>query len=728
VDIGKELDRIVRSKAGALTEHEAKAILEAAGVPAVREIAAPDPEAALAAARTIGFPVVVKALGRALTHKTDRGLVRLHLGDPASVRRAVEEMAGAAGEDLEGYLVQPQLPGRRELVAGLFRDPQFGPVVMFGTGGVFTEAFSDVTFRLAPLSKADAREMLTEIRGAAFLGAFRGEAPADRDALVRTILGLSRLGTEHPEISEIDVNPLLVTPDGGVQAVDALITVRLPQPAGAVPPPVAPERLGRLFHPRAIAFVGATAQMGKWGHIMPTITASKGFAGEIYMVNPKGGTIVDRPVYRSVAEIPGPVDLAVVTIPAAGVIDLIPELAEKGIDNMLLITSGFAETGDDGRRLETALVAKAREFGMVLVGPNTMGICNPHIKLYCTGSHVWPQSGGTAVVAQSGNMGTQLLGFAEQQGIGIRCFSGSGNEAMVTIEDYLAAFEVDERTRGITLYVESVKNGRRFFDLARRITRKKPIVLLKGGRSDAGNRAAATHTGAMASDTGVFEAVCRQAGIVKVQYPMDLLDISAAFSSLPLPRGNRVAIMTLGGGWGVVTADLCAEHGLTVPALSPEIIARIDEILPPYWSRSNPVDIVGESDDTTPVVILETLLEWTGCDAVINLGIIGRSNLLGRYIRSTRAADPAYSQAFLDEVAEQIRRFEAGYIERIVSLMAKYDKPVYGVSILTTDEDQTVYRVEGSRLKSVFYPTPERAVQAVAKMLEYRRYLDREDG
>ena len=724
MDIDTELSAALAAGYKALTEHRSKTILKSYGVPAIDETAVADPDAAADAARKTGFPLVLKAMGPDLTHKTEGGLVRLDLDSEDAVRSAAREMAESAGDALTGFLIQPLMAGRREFAAGLFRDPQFGPVIMFGAGGVFAEALSDVVFRLAPLSDADAEEMLDEIRGRALLSAFRGEAAVDRSALVRTLAGLSRLALDHPRVAEVDINPLKAGPDGDIRAVDALIAPGEPDTA-AFPPPADLNRLGKLFHPRSIAFVGASSGIGKWGHILVTSTVGGGFKGDIHLVNPKGGTIAGRKVYRNVSEIPGPVDLAVVTIPAAGVPDLIPPFAEKGIRHMLLISSGFSETGEEGRQREKALVAEAERAGILMVGPNTMGICNPHIDLYCTGAHVLPQPGSTAIVAQSGNMGTQLMGFAEQQGIGIRGFAGSGNEAMVTIEDFLEAFEEDETTRIVMLYIESVKNGRRFFEAAKRIGRKKPIVLLKGGRSGAGNRAAASHTGALASDVRVFDAMCRQSGIVKVAYPTDLLDLSAAFSALPLPHGKRVALMTLGGGWGVVTSDLCAEFGLDVPALPDEVVARIDPLLPPYWSRANPVDIVGENDDRLPLIVMEELLKWDGCDAVISLGIMGRRNLLGRYVESIRKADPTYSPEFLEAARNHILDFEKRYIETTVSLMEQYRKPVIGVSILTTDEDQTLYRVEGSGLKGVFYPTPERAVKALSKMCEYQCFLGR---
>ena len=392
---------------------------------------------------------------------------------------------------------------------------------------------------------------------------------------------------------------------------------------------------------------------------------------------------------------------------------------------MLLITSGFAETGEEGRKLEKDIVKKAGAASIMVLGPNTMGICNPHADFHCTASPVFPMSGSTAVVAQSGNMGTQLLAFAARQGIGIRGFCGSGNEAMVTIEDFLDGFEVDSQTSTVMLYIESVKNGRRFIESAKRVGKKKPIVLLKGGQSSAGKKAAASHTGALTTDTKVFNAICRQTGIVKVEQPMDLLDLSAAFSSLPLPKGNRTAIMTLGGGWGVITADLCSRFGLEVPELSIDILNLIDKILPPYWSRSNPVDIVGENDTSIPITIIEELIKWDGCDAVINLGILGKRIFAQKFTDSIRKVDPSYSFDFLNSVNTVLSEFENQYIEHIAKLMEIYKKPVYGVSLLTDEKDQTVYKVKDCQFKPVFYQTPERAVKAFSKMYEYQRFLDR---
>lgn len=392
---------------------------------------------------------------------------------------------------------------------------------------------------------------------------------------------------------------------------------------------------------------------------------------------------------------------------------------------MLLVASGFGETGKIGKKLEKKLSRQAAKSGILILGPNTMGVCNPHINFFCTVSHIRPRPGFTAVVSQSGNIGTQILAFAERHRVGIRLFCGSGNESMITIEDCLDTLEVDPLTRTIMVYIESIKNGRRFFETARRVGKTKPIVLLKGGQSNAGNRAASSHTGAMATDSRIFDAVCRQAGVVKVEHTIDLLDLSAAFSSLPIPKGNRAAIMTLGGGWGVVAADLCSDWGLELPPLSLEIVERLNHLLPPYWSRSNPVDIVFERDESLPMAVMEELLKWNGCDALINLGISGRSRLLSRAVNSVSKADPTYSPGFLKLIKKSLLEFEDRYMDHIVKMMEKYDKPVFDVCLCMSKKEQTVYRVKGSLFQAISYPTPERAVKAFARMHNYQRFLTR---
>lgn len=718
------IQKSIDSGAHVICEDDAKMILGNYGVPVVTETRVETPEEAGRAAAKIGFPVVLKAVGTQILHKTESGLVRIGLDSETAVTAAAGEMRSEGRAAIEAFLVQPRIRGQREFVAGLFRDPLFGPVIMFGLGGIFTEALGDAVFKVAPLEPHDIEAMFTEIRSGKLLGAFRGEAAVDLNALRNLLKGLSDLALQFPQIKEIDINPLIIQPDGRPVAVDALMVTEAYHPVAHRREEVNRSTLRSCYYPDSVVFIGASGTISKWGHMLPTNILNRNYKGRVYLVNPKGGRIVGRQAYRSISEIEDDIDLAVITIPAAKVKKQIPLLQQKKVKAMLLISSGFRETGEEGRKLEEEVVAAAREAGILIFGPNTMGICNPHIDFFCCGVHVYPRPGSTSLVSQSGNMGTQLLAFAEQQDIGIRAFSGSGNEAMVTLEDYMEAFEIDELTRTVVLYVESVKDGARFFQSARRVSRKKPVVVLKGGRTSAGGAAASSHTGAMASDYRIFEAACRQAGIIQVKQPIDLLDLSAVFSSLPLPKGNRVAIMTLGGGWGVVTADLCVEHGLTLPKLSESIVRKLDKILPDYWSRGNPADIVGEQNPNIPMTAMEELMKWDGCDAVIHLGIDGKRILAYKMLDSIRNTDPSYASEHLDQVKLLAVEFERMYIKHVVQLIERYEKPVLGVSLLTDEDSRTLYRIEDSKYKGVFFPSPERAVKALAGMCRYRQWLE----
>ncbi|SLM28588.1 conserved hypothetical protein [Desulfamplus magnetovallimortis] len=714
---------------GALCEDESKSILGHFGVPVVTERRISIKSDNLAeevqnAALATGFPVVAKGVGSKLAHKSDIGVVKTDIATSEALLKAVSEITLNGGEKVEGILIQPMIRGKREFVAGMFKDPQFGPVIMFGLGGIYTEALKDVAFRLAPLTSVDIEEMVEELSAKTLLNNFRGEKAADKEQISSVLSALSAMAIKYPQIKEIDINPLIVTPEGDLVAVDALIVTGDTETRINNRPHVDKIQLASLFYPKKVAFIGASGTLGKWGHMLTTNALSGKFKGNIYLVNPKGGTIVGQKVYTSIEKIEEDIDLAVVTLPAHMVMEQIPMLQRKKAKGMLLITSGFSETGKEGMELEQKIVQAAGKAGIIVLGPNTMGICNPHIDFACSGAHVHPLPGSTALVCQSGNMGTQLLAFAEQQGIGIRGFAGSGNEAMVTIEDYMEMFELDNKTKSVVLYIESVKDGRRFFESATRVSKKKPVIVLSGGRTDIGNKAASSHTGALASNAKVTASAFRQAGIIEVSHPMDLLDLSTVFSSLPLPRGNRVAIMTLGGGWGVVTADLCAENGLEVPDLSKEIIERLNPMLPDYWSHANPVDIVGENDPNIPRVSLEELLKWDGCDAVIHLGIHGKRIFVEKMVDSISKVDPEHTKASLQPMKEFLIQLENDYVEHVIRLTEKYDKPVLGVSLLTDSTTKSLYRTDGCRYDGVFFPSPERAVKALAGMCRYSRWKE----
>ena len=478
-----------------------------------------------------------------------------------------------------------------------------------------------------------------------------------------------------------------------------------------------------IFNPTSVAVIGASSTFGKWGQRVLVNIVSGGYKGRVYPVNPREENLCGLPVYKRMQDIPEAVDVAFICTPAKTVPSVLEACAESKVRGIVAITSGFRETDTAGKRLEDRIISICQEKGLILIGPNTMGIICPYASLYGMGAPGRPKKGPVAFISQSGNLGNQLIHWAEEQGVGISIFVGSGNEAMLNMADYLEYLEKDPHTSIILYYVEYIDKGRRLLDVAKRVNRSKPVIILKGGRTQAGKVASASHSGSMGGELNTFMGACKQAGLLQAAVPSELLDLSAGFSSLPLPKGNRIGIVTLGGGWGVVTADECNEKGLVIPSLPNGMIKKIGRYLPPFWSKGNPVDLVGTEDRDVPLLAVEELLKWDGIDAVISLGFDGLTDAVRVMIDSTLQADPSASQEFMDKVEGSNQEYEKRYIHRIVELMEIYEKPVIGVSLVATKE--TVRPVPGKRYSGVFYQTPESAVNVLAMMVSYPQYIAR---
>jgi acyl-CoA synthetase (NDP forming) len=479
--------------------------------------------------------------------------------------------------------------------------------------------------------------------------------------------------------------------------------------------------LDTIFNPKSIAVVGATETRLKWGSFIMSNILDGGYAGLVYPVSVSSETVYGLKAYTSLADIPDRVDLVFVATPAKTIMTVLLECVKKDVHNVVVISSGFSETGAEGAVLEKQMVEFAREHSINIVGPNTMGMANVNINLFATGGHPRPARGGISIIAQSGNVGNQIMLWAELEGFGIGKFVGSGNEAILKVEDYLEYFNNDADTSVILIYLEGVDDGRKFVDIAKRVSLKKPVIALKAGRTEGGSRAAASHTGAMAGSYRVFESVMKQTGVMIAMNPTELLELSAAFDSFPLPAGNRVGIVTLGGGWGVITADECEEHGLVLPPLPENIKKRFDEKLPPFWSRANPVDLVGHPDVFLFTEAIEMMVSSDAFDAIIVLGLIGSA----RYgIRPIKAAHRLgyISDEEMDMFAKGVVTVENAILDTILMMMNKYDKPIYPVTLAAFPEDNMIHAREGSKYKAIVYQTPEMAVFCLSKQYQYSRF------
>ncbi len=617
----------------ALTEVASKQLLAGYGLPVTEERLTTSETDALEAAGKIGYPVVLKGVGANLTHKTERGVVKTDLRNDREVIDAFHHIKRQAASDWEGCVVQPMLTGKRELVAGLIQDPQFGPAVMFGLGGVFTEVMRDVVFRIAPVSSDEADRMINAISSRKLLSDFRGEAPANREQLRQILTGLSSLGLEHPEVAEIDINPLIVQPDGQIVAVDALVLLRSGdrvsytadhhrqprwEPAAAKDDIV--RELHTLFHAESIAIIGASPDGSKLGNLLARGFIDMGYGGKLHFVNPSAtGRIFNQPVYQRIEDVPGEVALVVICTPPSTLPGLLAACARKHVKGIVL----FVAPTDRHPELQRA-IDQVKSTGARLIGPNSMGVHCP-----ASGMAIWPflpkRAGSIGGVFHSGGVAFAFLSAIEARSIGCSKAVTVGNEWDLTWTDYLAYLGEDDDTDLIAGYLEGMVDGRRFLSVAAAIGSRKPIICIKGGDSEAGNAFAGSHTGGMAGSRLVWQAAFEQANIVKAVDFQDLITHVVMFKHLMhRPLGRRVGLVTGTGGPTVVTTDLCEQYGLEIPALSASTRADLLDILPPFGtSCHNPVDvsisaavdqslytrsiqILDQSDDVDVIVCIHT--------------------------------------------------------------------------------------------------------------------------
>ena len=598
---------------GALTESEGKALLARCGidVPRSRVIAGAD-EAAAAVAGLDG-PFVVKVVSGEILHKSDAGGVAVGLADAAAIAGAIREMArrpAIAGAAVEGYLVEEMAPAGLEVVVGALRDPQFGPMVMVGLGGIFVEVLRDVSFRLCPVHPGEAAAMLDDLAGAALLDGARGAAAVSRGAIVDALLkigGEEGLMLREDAIAEIDVNPMIVTA-GGAVAVDARVILRPAADAVATSGTAADrprddlpalERFRPLFHPRTVAVIGASATKPTIGNTFIRRMQAFGYPGEIYPIHPKAAHVEGLPAYPSLGETPAPVDYAYVAIGA----ERVPALLAAAAGNVAftqVISSGFREEGNAD--LEDRLVAAAHAGGTRLVGPNCLGTYSPRGRGLTFPIDAPTEPGRIGIVTQSGGLGTDIIKRGQWKGLGLSALVTAGNCADVGPGDLVEFYLADDGTDAIGLYVEDIGDGRRFFDLLRGAARPKPVVVLRGGRSDLGRAAAKSHTGALAGDVRAWRALAAQVPVALVDTVDEFLDTLVALQYLAL-RPERptasVALFGNGGGTGVLATDFFAERGLAVRRFEGEAKDALLALgLPPGTSVANPVD--------TPVITLQT--------------------------------------------------------------------------------------------------------------------------
>ena len=435
------------------------------------------------------------------------------------------------------------------------------------------------------------------------------------------------------------------------------------------------DTLDYLFKPKSVAVIGASKNPGKWGCLISMNLILGGFEGTIYPINPSEKEILGRTAYPSIADVPEPVDLVLIVVPPRTVPQVIRECRGRA-KVALVITAGFGELGPEAKELENDLVRAAREAGIRVVGPNCNGVmCSSPSKLYALMPPYFPRPSGISMASQSGNVGGIMLRTALQRDCGFAKYVSTGNEADLHMEDYFEYFLHDPDTEVILSYVEGARDGKRMMEVARKVTPHKPIVMIKGGRTPAGTVAASSHTGSLAGSDAVFTAMCKQAGITLVDDMEELLDVALALKRQPPPRGKRVGILTTGGGLGVLSSDICDSIGLEVACLSEETLKKLDAVLPPWWNRGNPVDLVAGLSRSSVKGCLEALATADEVDCILMLGI-GLGGSRKKAFEGTEfEEDPA-----LMELVSRLIDEEMNTARTLVECLDAYKKPILVVS------------------------------------------------
>ena len=591
------LNRAKAEQRTALTAPEGKLVCDAYGIAVPKEGVASSAEEAVALANGMGFPVVLKVVSPDILHKTEAGGVLVGVSGADAVAKGYETILTnakryKADAKIVGVQVQQMLKGGQEVIIGAVTDGSFGKLVAFGLGGTLVEVLKDITFRLAPCTREDALSMLDGIQAAEMLKGVRGSDPVNRDALADLIVRVSQLVRDFPEIAEMDLNPVFATKNDAVAADVRIVCDWEPKEARYRPSQdEIVQAMNRIMKPKSVAVIGASSETGKIGNSVMKNLINGGYKGQIYPIHPKAPEIMGYKAYASVKDVPAEIDVAVFAIPAKLVAQALTECGEKKIAGAVLIPSGFAETGNVEGQLEIQKIG--RKYNIRLMGPNIYGFYYTWENLCATFCTAYDVRGHAALSSQSGGIGMAIIGFSRSAKMGVSAIVGLGNKSDIDEDDLLTFFEQDPNTHVIAQHCEDLKDGRSFAEVAQRVSKKKPVIVLKAGRTSAGAKAASSHTGALAGNDKIYEDVFKQSGVIRARSLRQLLEFARAVPVLPTPKGENVVIITGAGGSGVLLSDAVVDNGLSLMAMPADLDAAFRKFIPPFGAAGNPVDITG---------------------------------------------------------------------------------------------------------------------------------------
>ncbi|MFQ5970403.1 MAG: acetate--CoA ligase family protein [Nitrososphaerales archaeon] len=617
----------ISGKDKVITEDQAKEILREYGVKVPDYALVKTADEAVAKARQIGFPLVMKIVSPQILHKTDVGGVKVGVSSEQEVRRVFEDMygrlSGKPDVTIKGVLLEKMIPSGVEIIVGLQYDPQFGPIIMVGLGGIFTEVFKDVSFRMLPITKEDAKSMLDDLKAKDILKGFRGTKPVDMDMLTSALVQIGKLGSDMAAYYDsVDFNPIVLYPDDyGV--VDAKILLReepLSDPISRADPDA--KFMEKFFYPKSVALIGASATPGKVGNSVLDSLVNHEFKGKVYPINPNREEIMGIKCYPSLEAIGQAIDVVVVTVDVLQTPEIMRKCAELDIHNVLIISGGGKELGGERAAAEKEIKELADKLKIRVIGPNCIGMFNSENRLDAAfqghSRMIRPGVGNVAFLTQSGTIGISFMETAET--FGLSKMVSYGNRSDVDEADMIWYLADDPKTSVIGLYVEGLGDGRKFVNTAKRVIKEKhkPVVVLKTGRTPRGAKQAASHTGSLGGTYAVIKGAFDQAGIISVDTYSQMAGTVKALAWEPTPKGNRVALVSNGAGPVIAAIDHFERLGLEVAPITDETMKKLKEHYPPTFPTGNPMDVTGSAVAADYQFAMQKFMEDPNVDIIMS--------------------------------------------------------------------------------------------------------------
>jgi 3-hydroxypropionyl-CoA synthetase (ADP-forming) len=608
-----------------ITEEMAKDILSSYDIKVPQFALVQNVDDAVREANSIGYPIVAKIVSPQILHKTDVGGVKVDLKNEAEVKSAFNDMYGRLAKqyDVKGILLEKMVPKGVEMIVGLQNDPQFGPVIMVGLGGIFTELFKDVSFRVLPITEKDALDMIEELQGKMLLKGYRGSFTINLDMLCKALVKIGNLGFDiSPYYDSIDFNPVIVYSDSYYVADAKILLSNSPKYNAVSTAKPNSKYMDLFFNARSIALIGASPEVGKVGNSVLESLVKHDYKGNVFPVNAKGySDIMGVKAYKSLDEISEPVDVVVVTVDLKFVPELLKICGQKEIHNVVIISGGGKELGGERADIEQQIKDISSNLGIRVIGPNCIGMFNGENRLDCAfQGHermLRPKNGNVSFLSQSGTVGIAFMEHSSP--FGMSKMISYGNRSDVDEADMIWYLSEDPQTKVIGLYVEGLGDGRKFVDTARKVIseRKKPIVVFKNGRTSRGAKQAASHTGSLGGTYNVVKGAFSQSGIISVDSYDELTASLKALSWQPIPKGNKVAMVTNGAGPIIAAIDQFEKLGLEVANLDEKSISSMKSHYPPTYVVGNPCDVTGSANASDYKFAIQTFMDDPNIDIVM---------------------------------------------------------------------------------------------------------------